>query len=78
MKLGEVVASHVYYNFTKFYQNLMKKKVLLIAHFSIQNFKVSVELWKSYIVRYVVLHYLQSKLLCEEFINIIEPKPTTN
>ena len=27
------------------------KKVLLIARFSVQNFKVSVELWKSYIVR---------------------------
>ena len=51
MKLGEVVVIHVYYNFTKFHQNRMKnKKVLLIAHFSVQNFKVSVELWKSYIV----------------------------
>ena len=52
MKLGEVVVIHVYYNFTKFHQNQMKnKKVLLIAHFSVQNFKVSVELWKSYIVK---------------------------
>ena len=43
--------AHVYYNFTNFHQNWMKnKKVLLIAHFSVQNFKVSVELWKSYIV----------------------------
>ena len=51
IKLGEVVVIHVYYNFTKFHQNRMKtKKVLLIAHFSVQNFKVSVELWKSYIV----------------------------
>ena len=51
MKLGEVVVTHVYYNFTKFHQNRMKnKKVLLIARFSIQNFKVSVDLWKSYIV----------------------------
>ena len=52
MKLGEVVVTDVYYNFTKFYKkNLMKnKKVLIIAHFSVQNFKVSVELWKSYIV----------------------------
>ena len=34
----------VYYNFTKFHQNRMKnKKVLLIACFSVQNFKVSVE-----------------------------------
>ena len=40
-----------YYNFTKFHQNRMKnKKVLLKAHVSVQNFKVSVELWKSYIV----------------------------
>ena len=45
MKLGEFVVIHVYYNFTKFHQNWMKnKKVLLIAHFSVQNFKVSVEL----------------------------------
>ena len=51
MKLGEVVVTHKYYNFTKFQQNWMKnKKVLLIARFSVQNFKVSVELWKSYIV----------------------------
>ena len=50
MKLGEVVVTHVYYNFTKFHQNQMKnKKVLLIAHFSVHNFKVSVELWKLYI-----------------------------
>ena len=55
MKLGEVVIIHVYYNFTKFHQNRMKnkKKVLLIAHFSVQNFKVSVELWKLYIVHTV-------------------------
>ena len=54
MKLGEVVVIHVYYNFTKFHQNWMKnKKVLLIACFSVQNFKVSVESWKSYIVRTV-------------------------
>ena len=46
MKLGEVVVTHMYYNFTKFHQNRMKnKKVLLIARFSAQNFKVSVELW---------------------------------
>ena len=44
MKLGEVVVTHVFYNFTKFHQNRMKnKKVFLIAHFSVQNFKVSVE-----------------------------------
>ena len=57
MKLGEIVV-HMYlmdnYNFTKFDQNRMKnKKDLLIAHFSVKNFKVSVELWKSYIVRSV-------------------------
>ena len=45
MKLGEVVDTHVYYNFIKFQQNWMKnKKVLLIARFTVQNFKVSVEL----------------------------------
>ena len=52
MKFGEIV---VYmagnYNFTKFQQNQMKnKKVLLKARFYVQNFKVSVESWKSYIV----------------------------
>ena len=26
MKLGEVVVTHVYYNFTKFHQNWMKNK----------------------------------------------------
>ena len=52
MKLGEVVVIHVYYNFIKFLQKQIKnKKVLLIAHFSVQNYKVSVESWKSYIVR---------------------------
>ena len=51
MKLCEIVVHMDNYNFTKFHQNQMKnKKVLLIACFSVQNFKVSVELWKSYIV----------------------------
>ena len=54
MKLGETwwtCSTHCYYNITKFYQNQMKnKKVSLIAHFSVPNFKVSVESWKSYIV----------------------------
>ena len=51
MKLGQIVVHMDNYNFTKFHQNQMKnEKVLLIAHFSVQNFKVSVELWKSYIV----------------------------
>ena len=41
----------MYYNFTKFHQNWMKNiKVLLIARFSVQNIKVSVELRKLYIV----------------------------
>ena len=47
MKLGEVVFIHVYYNFTKFHQNQMKnKKVLLIVRFSVQNCKVSAEFVK--------------------------------
>ena len=51
MKLGEIVVHMDNYNFTKFHQNQKKnKKVLLIACFSVQNSKVSVELWKSYIV----------------------------
>ena len=51
MKHGEIVVHMDDYNFTKFHQNQMKnKKVLLIAHFSVQNFKVSVESLKSYIV----------------------------
>ena len=45
-------STQVYYNFAKFPQNWMKnKKVFLIACVSLQNFKVSVELLKSYIVR---------------------------
>ena len=41
----------MYYKFTKLHQNSMiNKKVFLIARFSVQNFKVSVELWKSYIM----------------------------
>ena len=56
MKLGEVVVINVYYNFAKFHQTQMKnKKVLSIARFSVQNFKVSVELWKLYIVQYWLL-----------------------
>ena len=54
MKFGEIVVHIGKYNFTKFHQNQMKnKKVLLIARFSVQNFKVSVELWKSYIVKWL-------------------------
>ena len=54
MKLGEIVVHMDNYNFTKCHQNQMKnKKVLLIAQFSVQNFKVSVELWKLYIVQSV-------------------------
>ena len=56
MKLGEIVVHMDNYNFTKFHQNQMKnKKDLLIAHFSVQNFKVSVKLWKSYIVSLVTI-----------------------
>ena len=52
MKPSEIVVHMDNYNFTNFHQNQMKnRKVLLIAHFSVPNFKVSVELWKSYIVR---------------------------
>ena len=51
---GEIVVHMNNYNFTKFHQNRMKNKnVLLIAHFSVQNFKVSVESWKSHIVTWV-------------------------
>ena len=74
MKLSEVVVTHVYYNSTKFPQNRMtNKKVLLIAHFSVQNFKVSVELWKSYIVyRDSCIHYMYSAAYTkfEPFFNI--------
>ena len=38
MKLGEIVVHMDNYNFN---QNQIKKKVLLIARFSVQNFKVS-------------------------------------
>ena len=39
------------YNFTKYHQIQIKNiKVLIIARFSVQNFKVSVESLKSYIV----------------------------
>ena len=51
MKFGGVIVTHVCYNFSKFHQNKMKNKiVLLISRISVQNFKVLVELWKSYIV----------------------------
>ena len=55
MKLGELIVHMGNYNFTTFYHNHMKnKKVSLIAQFSVQNFKVSVELLKSYIVKSVI------------------------
>ena len=68
MKLGEVVIIHVYNNFTEFQQNRIKNKnVLLIAHFSVQNFKVSVELWKSYIVGGVIKNHEESSdIICEQ------------
>ena len=59
MQLGEIVVLIGSYNFTKFHQNQMKnKKGLLIARFSVQNFKVSVESSKSYIVTQVNSAYL--------------------
>ena len=76
MKLGEIVVHMDNYNFTKFHQNQMKnKKVLLIARFSVQNFKVSVELWKSYIVEksswkvfsFPVQSVYSNKFLCSLF-----------
>ena len=52
MKLGEIVVHMAKYKSTKFHQNQMKnEKVLLIARFSAQNIKVSVESRKSYIVQ---------------------------
>ena len=49
MQLGEIVVLIGNYNFTKVYQNQMKnKKGLLIARFSVQNFKLSVESSKLY------------------------------
>ena len=68
MKLGEIVVHIGNYNFTKFHRNQVKnKKVLLIAHFSVQNFKVSVELWKSYIVGGVIKnHEKSSDIICEQ------------
>ena len=63
MKLGEIVIHIGYYNFTKLYQNRMKdKKLLLIACFSVQNFKVSVELWKLYIVHTLLTSELKNCL----------------
>jgi len=59
MKLGEVVCStHAYFNFEK------KYTVLLIDCFSVQNFKMSVELCKSYIVRILTLEmkWIERKL----------------
>ena len=65
----QVVIIHGYYNFTKFYQNRMKnKKVLLIARFTVQNFKVSVESWKSYIVQSAQLGQPAPKLELDLYI----------
>ena len=68
MKLCEILVHMGNYNFTKFHQNWMKnKKVLLIARFSVQNFKVSVELWKSYIVGGVIKNPEKSSdIICEQ------------
>ena len=67
MNLGEVVVTYEYYNFTKLHQIRMKKKVLLIAHFSVHNFKVSVELWKSYIVQSPKATPVKKKLKDNDF-----------
>ena len=57
--------------FTKFHQIRMKnKKVLLIARFNVQNLKVLVELWKSYIV-----HSLWSWVM---FIDLVWSKSMRN
>ena len=51
MKLSDILVHMDNYNFTKFHQNQIEnKKVLLIVRFSVQNFKVSEESRKSYIV----------------------------
>ena len=64
MQLLEIVVHMDNYNFTKFHQNQMKnKKVLLMAHFSVQNFKVSVESRKSYIVLISFDYYYRLVLL---------------
>ena len=61
MKLGEILVRMGNYNFNKYHQNQMKnEKVLLIAHFSVQNFEVSVESWKSYIVLVLLVRQLSS------------------
>ena len=45
-----------------------KQKVLIIAHFSVQNFKVPVELWKSYIVQWCFeLWKLPLTMFCVSF-----------
>ena len=70
MKLAEIVVHMDNDNFTMFDQNQMKnKKVLLIARFSFQNFKVSVELWKSYIVP--LWTYLFEYLLVVKLVYIV-------
>ena len=57
-------STHCIYNFTKVHQNQMKAKVLLKARFSVKNFKVSVESWKSYIVLGVLRHPLSALCAC--------------
>ena len=56
MKLGKVIVTrHRYYTISPSFVKIGWKKGLHInSLFSIQNFKVSVELWKSYIVRSVL------------------------
>ena len=61
IKLVEIVVHMDNYNFTRFHQNQMKnKKVWLIACFSVQNFKVSVKLWKSFIVHKHGIYFVTS------------------
>ena len=61
MKLGQIVVHMANYNLAKCHQNLTKnKKVLLIARFSVQKFKVSVQAWKSYIVQHYNMYIVES------------------
>ena len=56
LKFGKIVVHNAWVTTTSpsFIKIRWKKKVLLIARFSVQNFKVSVESWKSYIVLPVI------------------------
>ena len=71
MKLGEVVVTHVYHNFTKFHQNRMKTK-------KVQTFKVSVKLWKLYIVQDLLLTYTPNCWSYSRLILITTSSSTSN